>query len=77
MKPLSAVLITLAIFGFFGWVYVVVIQVTHPDFLTIQLSHWTPWLRVDNFGMSSFVISFFSVLSFFLVEFSFDKKKLH
>jgi hypothetical protein len=77
MRPLSAVLITIAIFGFFGWVYVVAIQVTHPDLLTVQLSHWTPWLRMDNFGMSSFVLSFFSLLGFFLFEFSFDKKKTH
>lgn len=74
MKPLSALLITIAIFGFFGWIYVVVIQITHPDFLTIQLSHWTPWLKTDNFGMISFIVSFFSLLGFLLVEFSFKKK---
>ena len=54
------------VFGLFGWLYGVIIQITHPKFLTLPLSHLTPWLRVDTFTMYSFLIS---ALGFFLWRF--------
>jgi hypothetical protein len=46
----------LFLFGFLGWVYGVLVQLTHPEWLTFQLSHLTPWLRVDVFTIVSFII---------------------
>ena len=46
----------LFVYGFLGWVYGVLIQLTHPEWLTIQLSHLTPWIRVDVFTIISFII---------------------
>jgi hypothetical protein len=48
---------TAFLFGFLGWAYGVLIQVTHPEFLTTTLSHLTPWIRVDTFTMACFVVS--------------------
>jgi hypothetical protein len=46
----------LFLYGFLGWVYGVLIQLTHPEWLPIQLSHLTPWIRVDTFTIISFII---------------------
>jgi len=54
------------IFGLLGWLYGVLIQLTNPEWLTIQISHLTPWLRVDVFAIYSFFISAFG---FFLWRF--------
>ncbi len=48
---------TLFVFGLLGWLYGVAIQITHPQWLTIQLTHLTPWLRVDIFAIFSFILS--------------------
>ncbi len=48
---------TLFVFGLLGWLYGVAIQITHPEWLTIQLTHLTPWLRVDIFAIISFILS--------------------
>lgn len=45
------------LFGFLGWAYGVLIQVTHPEFLPTTLSHLTPWIRVDTFTMACFGVS--------------------
>ena len=46
----------LFLYGFLGWGYGVLIQLTHPEWLPIQLSHLTPWIRVDTFTIISFII---------------------
>ena len=48
---------TLFVFGLLGGLYGVAIQITHPKWLTIQLTHLTPWLRVDIFAIISFILS--------------------
>ncbi len=56
---------TLFIFGFLVWMYVVLIQVTRPDFLTIPLTHHELFplnMRVDDTGLVGFVVS---AVSFF------------
>jgi hypothetical protein len=53
------------VFGLLAWVYVVVIQVTHPEWLPGPLSHYqTPPLdwRVDDIGLLAFAISAFGFL---------------
>lgn len=48
---------TAFLFGLLGWIYGVLIQITHPEFLTTTLSHLTTWIRVDTFTMVSFFVS--------------------
>ncbi len=45
----------LFLFGLLAWVYGVLIQFIHPEYLPTQLSHLIPWIRVDT----STIISFF------------------
>ena len=53
----------LFLYGLLGWIYGVAIQFHNNASLTYQLSHLTPWLRVDNFTILSF---FVSALGFFI-----------
>ena len=46
----------LFLFGFLGWVYGVLVQLTHPEWLSSQLSHLITWVRVDTFTIVSFII---------------------
>ena len=46
---------TLFIYGLLGWAYGVLIQLTYPYWLPGEISHLTPWLRVDTFAILSFI----------------------
>ena len=48
---------SLFLYGLFGWIYGVLVQLTHPSWLPLQLSHLTPWIRVDTFTMVCFFVS--------------------
>jgi hypothetical protein len=54
---LKAVGQVLFFYGLLAWVYGVTVQVTHPEWLTLPLSHLTLWLRVDTFTIISFFVS--------------------
>jgi len=61
--------LTIFIFGLLVWGYVVVIQVTHPCWLTDTLSHHAfPLLnwRVDDVGMIGFAIAPLGFLMWYL-----------
>lgn len=47
----------LFLYGFLGWVYGVLIQLIHPYWLPLPISHLTPWIRVDTFTVISFILS--------------------
>ena len=47
----------LFLFGLLAWIYGVLIQLIHPEWLTLGLSHLIPWIRVDTFTIASFVIA--------------------
>ena len=47
---------TIFLYGLIGWLYVVLIQITHPSWIYNPLAWWFP-LRVDYFGEICFVIS--------------------
>jgi hypothetical protein len=47
----------LFLYGLLGWAYGVLVQLTHPDWLTFSLSHLIPWIRVDTFTIISFIVS--------------------
>ena len=48
---------TAFLFGLLSWLYGVLVQITHPEWLPLGLSHLIPWLRVDTFTIFSFVIA--------------------
>jgi len=41
----------------FAWIYGVIVQLIHPEWLPLGLSHLIPWIRVDSFTIISFVIA--------------------
>ena len=55
------------LYGLLGWIYGIIIQVTHPSWLNTTLSHLTLWIRVDTFAVSSFIIS---ILGFLIWKFT-------
>jgi hypothetical protein len=63
-----AILSTLFLFGLLTWVYVVILQMAHPEWLSEPLSHINVFpfnVRVDVTGMAAFVVS---VLAFFFLQ---------
>jgi len=55
---LSLIGFAIFIFGLLGWLYVVALQIARPESTKWQLSHWTPWIRMDTFAVVSFIASF-------------------
>ena len=57
---LRAVALTAFLFGLLTWAYVIVIQVTHPEWIVLPFSHIDifpfNW-RVDEVGMTAFVVA--------------------
>ena len=63
---MRAIALTAFLFGLLVWVYVIVIQVTHPEWLTEPFSHidYFPFnWRLDEVGMAAFAISAIGFLS--------------
>lgn len=59
---LEPVALTMFVFGLAAWLYVVGIQITHPEWLSAPLAHYGVipfnW-RVDDVGILSFAIAGF------------------
>lgn len=70
MKIIRAASLTFFVFGFAGWVYIVINATIHPETLSWQLTHLTPWIREDTFGILCFAVSF---ISFFIWNLTKDK----
>ncbi len=60
MKYLKSLTLTGFVFGFAGWVYIVINATFHPQTLSWQLTHFAPWPREDTFGAICFAVSFVS-----------------
>ena len=45
------------LFGLISWIYGVLVQLTHPEWLNLGLSHLVPWIRVDTFTIISFIVA--------------------
>ncbi|HZK11826.1 MAG TPA: hypothetical protein VFD10_05695 [Atribacterota bacterium] len=67
-KIVQAATFTLFIFGLLGWLYMAANSLVHPETLTIQLTHFSPWPREDTFGIVSFTVSFVSFFIWNLVK---------
>lgn len=68
LKILKALSFSLFFFGFAGWVYICLNAVVHPETLSLQLTHKTPWIREDEFGILCFAVSFVSFLIWNLIR---------
>jgi hypothetical protein len=55
--------LTLALYGFAGWVYIALVALVHPQTLGLQLTHFARFPHEDTFGEMSFAVS---VVSFFI-----------
>ncbi len=71
-KVLKALTLTLFIFGFAGWVYIVINSEVHMRTLGLQLTHFASWPHEDTFGEMCFAISF---VSFFFYQLLRDEPK--
>jgi amino acid permease len=60
MKVTRALSLTTFVFGLLGWMYIVGIAYIHPETLPQALTHLTPWIREDTFGIVCFAVSFVS-----------------
>lgn len=47
----------LFLYGTLTWLYGILIQVTHPEWVPLPLSYLTLWLRLDTFTILSFFAS--------------------
>jgi hypothetical protein len=47
----------LFLFGLMAWLYGITIQITHPEWLTLSISHLLLWLRTDTFTIIMFIVS--------------------
>jgi hypothetical protein len=52
----------LFLYGLLGWIYGVLVSLAHPDFLSLDLSHLTTWIRTDTFTIISFIVSILGFL---------------
>lgn len=57
MKLFQALLQTIWLYGLLGGLYIVGNAWFHPESLPWQLTHLTPWIREDVFGMICFIAS--------------------
>jgi hypothetical protein len=53
----------LFLYGLIGWIYGVLVQLTHPRWLPLALSHLITWIRIDTFTVLSFILS---IIGFFM-----------
>jgi hypothetical protein len=58
----------LFLFGLLGWIYGVLIQLIHPEYLPLGLSHLIPWIRVDTLTIISFIIAAIGFLTWRLTK---------
>jgi hypothetical protein len=68
MKILRTLLLTFAVYGFFGWFYIVLNAEFHQWTLSWPLTHLLPWPREDTFGIMCFAISLVSFFAWNLIK---------
>jgi hypothetical protein len=58
----------LFLFGLLAWVYGILVQLIHPEWLPLSLSHLIQWIRVDTFTIISFVVAAIGFLTWRLAK---------
>jgi hypothetical protein len=64
--------LTLAVYGFAGWVYVGLVALVHPQTLGLKLTHLMTFPHEDTFGEICFVVSLVSFFVYNLLRSSKD-----
>jgi len=67
-KIIERITLTIFVFSLLAGIYIILVSFFRTETLTIQLSHLTPWIREDTFGILSWIISFFSFLIWNLIR---------
>ena len=67
-KIIERIALSVFVFSLLGGLYVILVSFFRVETLTIQLSHLTPWIREDTFGIISWAVSFISFLVWNLVR---------
>jgi hypothetical protein len=62
-KIVKSFFLTLSVFGFLGWFYIVLNSEFHMWTLSWPLTHFLPYPREDTFGAVCYVVS---MISFFI-----------
>jgi len=63
-----SVTLTGTIYGFAGWVYIVINSEVHMQTLHLQLTHFASWPHEDTFGEVCFVVSLICFLVYCLLR---------
>lgn len=71
VKVARAASLTLFVFGFMGWFYIVLNAEFHMQTLAMPLTHFLPYPREDTFGAICFAVS---MVSFFVWNLMKDEK---
>lgn len=71
-KTIQALALTGTVYGFFGWVYIVINSEVHPWTLGMQLTHFWKYPHEDTFGAICFAVS---IISFFVFVLLYEKKR--
>ncbi len=71
-KLFRVLLLTLWVYGFAGWVYIVINSEVHPQTLGLQLTHFWKYPHEDTFGAICFAVSFISFFAWNLLR---DERK--
>jgi heme O synthase-like polyprenyltransferase len=72
LKFFRTLTLTGAVYGFFGWVYIVINSEVHMWTLHMQLTHFYKWPHEDTFGEMCFA---FSIICFFVYNLIKEDKK--
>lgn len=67
-KVLTALTLTLFVFSFVGWIYIVINSEVHPWTLGKQLTHFWKYPHEDTFGEICFAVSFVSFFAYNLIK---------
>lgn len=67
-RTIRALSLTGFVHGMVGFLYIATSAMVHPQTLSIQLSHLTPWIREDTFGFLCFAISIISLFTYNMVK---------
>jgi len=69
-KLIKAILETVFFFSFTIFLYVIAMQIAHPESVNWTAFYWTQWLRMDMFGEIAFILA---IVSFFLLRYAFKE----
>jgi hypothetical protein len=67
-KVMQVLFLTLTVFGFAGWIYIVINSEVHPKTLGMQLTHFYKYPHEDTFGEICFAVSFVSFFIYNLIK---------